>query len=135
MLLLHSSLTQPETWTKLSPGASRIRTKALAPGAFLEPSPAMLFTEKPSILAGTGKPQGRFLASHYLVNKVHSRGPRKAVWTGKDASRGGLHPASVSNQGIRFNSLSCQGKPLSKPVSILQVGRRLMLALKLSTHS
>lgn len=73
MLLLHSSLTQPETWTKLSPGASRIRTKALAPGAFLEPSPAMLSTEKPSILAGTGKPQGRFLASHYLVNKVHSQ--------------------------------------------------------------
>lgn len=53
----------------------------------------------------------------------------------KGCQRDGLHPASVSSQGIRFSSLSCQGKPLSKPVSILHIGRRLRLAPKLGTRS
>lgn len=53
----------------------------------------------------------------------------------KRCQRPGLHPASVSSKGIRFSSLSCQGKPLSKPVSILHIGRRLMLALKLVSRS
>lgn len=90
----------------------------------------MLSTEKPSVLAGTVKPLGRLLASHYLVISLSS-----GELCGQEEMPAGWAAPSFCSKGIRFSSLSCQGKPLSKPVSILHVGRRLMLAPKLGSHS